>query len=74
MNADTFGSVGNALIMALGGMWAWMVGVRKVGKPPGLSPEYDAWHERFGGMLRVLGSLVMVGAFIVLAFQLLAPR
>ncbi len=74
MNADTLGAVFNALIMACGGAWAWMLGTRKLGKPPGLSPEHDAWHERFGGRFRVIGPLVMVGAVVVLAFQLLAPR
>lgn len=74
MNADTFGSVVNALIMALVGLWVWMLGVRMIGKPPGLRPEYDALHEQFGGKMRVAGPLAMVCAFVMLAIKLLSPR
>jgi len=59
MTADLMAAIVNASLMIAAGFYAWRLGTRKAGKAPGEDLRYDAWHERFGGPLRILGPLIM---------------
>jgi hypothetical protein len=57
MHPETFGILVNDGILLLGAIYVTLLGFRVVGKPPGVSFEYDQWHERFGRIFKVGGTL-----------------
>jgi len=58
MQAETIGALVNGAIPILGGLYVTLLGFRVVGKKPGESLQYDEWHRKHGGKLKVLGPLV----------------
>jgi len=59
------GDLVNGAIPFFGGIYATLLGFRVLGKKPGANPKYDEWHNRFGGLLKVLGPfLVLFGLFL----------
>lgn len=70
MDLDRLGGLVDAAIPLLGGGYAALLGFRKIGKKPGVDATYDAWHARYGKLLRALGLLVMVYGVVLLASTL----
>ena len=67
MNPDTIGALIDAAIPLGCGLYASLIGFRKVGHPPGEDARYDAWHARWGKHMRRLGPAVMLfGVFLAL--------
>jgi hypothetical protein len=60
------GALINAAIPFLAGVYALLVGFRVVGKKPGADPKFDAWHARFGLILKIVGALAIGLSFIFL--------
>mgnify|MGYP001152601897 FL=1 len=58
MSANAFGEIVNGLIPLLGGLYAWMLGTRRLGKPVGV--DYDARLGRFTKTLTLMGPLAML--------------
>ena len=58
MRPEVVGELVSGAIPVIAGVYATLLGFRVVGKPPGLSEKYDAWHNRVGVIFRVLGPLV----------------
>lgn len=59
-------SVFEGLIPMSAGIWATLAGHRKIGKPLGADKRYDAWFDKYAGMLRTFGPLlVCFGVFMV---------
>lgn len=62
MNPDFFGELVNGAIPLLGGIYLTLLGFRRTGKPPGVSPSFDEWHRRYGRLLKVIGpALILFG-------------
>jgi hypothetical protein len=58
------GTLVNAAIPFVVGVYCLLVGFRLVGKRPGADPKFDRWHERFGTVLKVAGPVLMaLGVF-----------
>jgi len=65
MLAHILGAVVNSAIPFFGGLYCWLLGSRRVGKPPGQDPKLDEWRARFGRLLLLLGpALMLFGAFL----------
>ena len=65
MDPDTIGALLDAAIPLAGGGYAALLGFRKIGRKPGADPKYDAWHAKYGNLLRKLGPAVMLfGGFL----------
>ncbi|WP_165252112.1 hypothetical protein [Paludisphaera soli] len=47
-------------VMFYAGLYCWLRGTRRIGKPPGLDATCDAWHERFGKTFRLSGRFLML--------------
>jgi hypothetical protein len=58
MDAKTVAALVEMGIMVLGGLYATLMGFRKVNAKPG-DAKYEAWHGRFGRHLKWLGPAVM---------------
>jgi hypothetical protein len=58
MRPEVVGALVNGAIPFLGGIYATLIAYRVLGKKPGQSLQYDEWHLKYGGMLKVLGPLV----------------
>lgn len=69
LDARRIGGIVDAAIPLVAGIFATMLGARKVGRRPGEDPNSDRWHERWDRSLRILGPLLI--AFAV--FQLASP-
>ncbi len=54
-----------AAMMFAGGAYATLLGHRLVGRRPGQSLAFDAWHARHGHRLRRLGPLLMLAALLI---------
>ncbi|HEY4261419.1 MAG TPA: hypothetical protein VGM98_14725 [Schlesneria sp.] len=68
MNPDFFGELINGAIPLFGGIYLTLLGFRKTGKQPGVSPSFDEWHRRYGRLLKVIGpALIMFGPGLWLA-------
>ena len=53
--------------LLLGGFYVGMLGFRAIGKKPGQDPKVDAWHSRYGGMMKVCGlGLVLFGVYLMM--------
>jgi hypothetical protein len=52
-------------IMLAAGIYATLLGHRVLGRRPGLSFAYDAWHDRHGHRLRRLGPLLILAALLI---------
>ena len=62
MNPDFFGELVNGAIPLLGGIYLTLLGFRRTGKQPGVSPSFDEWHRRYGRLLKVIGpALILFG-------------
>ena len=46
------------------GIYFLLLGYRVIGKRPGLSPKYDAWHARSQGFL-IFAALLMIGTGVI---------
>jgi hypothetical protein len=68
MSPRLVGMLVDAAIPILGGVYLTLLGMRVVGKRPGASEKYDAWHARYGsgmtamGVILILMTLARVGA------------
>jgi len=61
------GSVVNAAIPFLVGVYCLLVGFRWVGAKPGANPKYDQWHARFGMFFKIAGPVLMaLGVFYLI--------
>lgn len=68
MSAELVGAIVNSAIPFFEGVCCWLVGSRRLGKPPGQDPKLDDWHARFGKLLFLLGPLLMLfGVFLFVA-------
>jgi hypothetical protein len=65
--SDPMGSIVDALIPFCGGVYCLLVGFRVVGKKPGEDAKFDAWHAKFGTVLKVCGVVL----FVVAGFYLI---
>lgn len=62
MNPDFIGELVNGAIPLLGGIYLTLLGYRKTGKQPGVSPSFDEWHRRYGRLLKIIGpALILFG-------------
>ena len=59
MRVEVIAALVDGGIPIVGGIYATLLGLRIIGKPPGESPKYDRWHERFGRTLKVLGPILV---------------
>lgn len=65
MRPEVIGALVDGAIPFFGGIYATLLGFRVLGKKPGVSPKYDEWHRRFGGLMKILGPLlVLFGLFL----------
>jgi hypothetical protein len=53
-------SLVDGLIPIAGGVMCSLYGFRVLGKAPGADARFDAWYQRYGKLLRVLGPVVVV--------------
>lgn len=60
MTPDVIASFVDGGIPLFIGVYVWLLAYRKVGKPEGRDPRYDAWCERYGPHLKWLGPLLVV--------------
>ena len=60
MNASQWAGVLEALIPIGGGLMCTLYGLRKLGKPPGADPKFDAWHAKVGGFMKVGGPFLIL--------------
>jgi hypothetical protein len=60
MNPDFFGELINGAIPLLGGIYLTLLGFRRTGKQPGVSPSFDEWHRRYGRLLKVIGPALII--------------
>jgi hypothetical protein len=74
MSPNLLASLVEASILIFGGLYAWLIGTRRIGKPFGFSPEYDAWHGRFGKALALLGPLIVMFGFLTFLINLTNGR
>ena len=70
---STIGALVNNAIPFFGGLYCWLLGSRKVGKPPGQDLKLDAWHARFGKVLLLIGPLLMLFAVFVFFMDFFSP-
>jgi hypothetical protein len=54
------GTLINAAIPFVVGVYCLLVGFRVVGSKPGANPKYDEWHAKFGIFLKVAGPVLML--------------
>jgi hypothetical protein len=74
MTPNMIAALVDGAIPLLGGIYCTLLGFRVVGKPPGASEEYDAWHRRFGTFFRVGGPfLILFGLFQMARGLVLTP-
>ena len=71
MQPETIGVLVDAAIPIAGGTYVTLLAHRKVGSKPGESPKMDAWHDRFGTAMKVVGPLCVVFALVIASADLL---
>jgi hypothetical protein len=71
MTAGQMATIIEAGIGVLIGLYASLLGHRVVGKKPGESPDYDKWHEAWGGTLKALGPVIAACSALTGAIMLL---
>ncbi len=57
-----------------GGIWATPAAAHKIGPVPGASEKYDAWHERWGPWLRILGPVLVAISVLRLVVALVTGQ
>ncbi len=67
MSPNAIGQIGDAIIPLLGGIFATLLGFRKIGKKPGQDVSYDEKMKKLEKPLKILGSLVFFFGLIQLA-------
>ena len=60
MTADQIGALVDGAIPFLGGLYVTLLSFRIVGKKLGKDDRCDHWHERFGGVMKIVGPLLMI--------------
>jgi hypothetical protein len=74
MSSETIAQYIETVVMMGAGLWIWAIGFRLIGKKPGESIKYDAWHDRYGRFFRYGGPIVMLSGMVtLLAWQLSPP-
>ncbi len=64
MTANTIAGLIESTFLVAMGLYATLLGQRRVGKKPGESFEVDRWHDRNRGALRFGGPIVIaLGVF-----------
>ena len=71
MSPQLFGALVDCAIPFFGGFYATLLGYRKVGKRPGEDARYDAWHDRYGRLFRILGPFLVAFAVVRLLYAVL---
>jgi hypothetical protein len=62
MHADTTTAIIKCVIPALAGLYLTVLAFRVVGKKPGQDPRWDAWHQQWGRVMKLVGpALFLVG-------------
>jgi uncharacterized membrane protein len=74
MSPDLLGSLVNDSIFIFVGLYIWLLGTRRIGKPFGVSPDYDAWHDRFRKMFTLGGPLLMMYGVLTFLINLTKGR
>jgi hypothetical protein len=71
MEPEHIGILVDAAIPVLAGTFLTLLAFRIVGPKPGEKPKMDAWHDRWGKWMKVLGPLVVGFALITAAAAVL---
>ncbi|WP_169978185.1 hypothetical protein [Tautonia rosea] len=66
-NPDLFAVIVEATIPIVAGVFATLLGHRVIGKTPGTDFRWDAWHQQYGMVFKVLGPfMVLFGIFLAI--------
>jgi hypothetical protein len=60
MQSEGVGELVNGAIPFFFGIYCTLLGRRLIGKKLGEDPRWDEWHNRFGGLMRVVGPTLIV--------------
>lgn len=65
MSADAIGGLVNFGIMVAAGVYATLLGYRKIGQPPGQNQKVDDYHAKWGSVYRTVGPVLIVGGVVL---------
>lgn len=60
MRPESIGTLVSGAIPIFSGIYITLLAFRVIGKRLGPDPKHDAWHNRFGGVMRVVGPLLIL--------------
>jgi len=74
MGPEAVAALVEGCIPFFGGIVGTLYGYRILGKKPGQNPALDAWHAKWGWMLKVLGPLVALFGVYLAVHGILGAR